>query len=240
MAGEKVEVRLEPSAPARPTAAEPARVVWEDPLALVADKPADLLVHGDGTGAETLSDRVQAHLAAEGSRAVAQAVQRLDVETTGLVLFSKTEQFQPAFDALVAGGAMRKRYLAEVSGCFPEGDTVIERPLGRDRHDARRMRVSPTGKASLTRVTQLETRDGRSLLLVELGTGRRHQIRVHLASLGFPVVGDALYGGERSDEGLMLHAWEERFTHPVTGEKLCLRTPWPERFHGWDAPLPGN
>ena len=100
--GEKVEVRLEPSTPARPTAAEPARVVWEDPLALVADKPADLLVHGDGTGAETLSDRVQAHLAAEGSRAVAQAVQRLDMETTGLVLFSKTEQFQPAFDALVA------------------------------------------------------------------------------------------------------------------------------------------
>ena len=73
-AGETVEVMLEPSASARPTATESARVVWEDPLALVADKPADLLVHGDGTGAETLGDRVQAHLAAEGSRAVAQAV----------------------------------------------------------------------------------------------------------------------------------------------------------------------
>jgi len=109
-----VEVLLEPSATTRPVTAAPASVVWEDPLALLADKPAGLLVHGDGTGAETLSDHVQAHLAAEGSCAVAQAVQRLDVETTGLVLFSKTEQFQPAFDALVAGNSMRKRYLVEV------------------------------------------------------------------------------------------------------------------------------
>jgi len=234
-AGETVEVLLEPSATARPTTAAPADVVWEDPLALLADKPAGLLVHGDGTGAGTLSDRVQAHLAAEGSHAVAQAVQRLDVETTGLVLFSKTEQFQPAFDALVAGNTMQKRYLAVVMGSFPQGETSIEQPIGRDRHDARRMRVSPAGKHSLTRVTRLATENRRSLLLVELATGRRHQIRVHLASLGFPVVGDTLYGGARSEAGLMLHAWEERFVHPVTGEALCLRTPWPARFGSWEA-----
>lgn len=234
-AGETVEVLLEPSATARPVTAASASVVWEDPLALVVDKPAGLLVHGDGTGAETLGDRVQAHLAVEGSRAVAQAVQRLDVETTGLVLFSKTDQFQPAFDALVAGGSMQKCYLAEVMGDFPGGKTSIEQPIGRDRHDARRMRVSPTGKRSITRVTRLATKDRRSLLLVELATGRRHQIRVHVASLGFPVVGDTLYGGARSEAGLMLHAWEERFVHPVTGEALCLRTPWPARFGSWEA-----
>jgi len=234
-AGETVEVLLEPSATTRPVTAAPASVVWEDPLALLADKPAGLLVHGDGTGAETLSDRVQAHLAAEGSCAVAQAVQRLDVETTGLVLFSKTEQFQPAFDALVAGNSMRKRYLVEVMGSFPWGETSIEQPIGRDRHDARRMRVSPAGKHSLTRVTRLAMENRRSLLLVELATGRRHQIRVHLANLGFPVVGDTLYGGARSETGLMLHAWEERFVHPVTGETLCLRTSWPVRFGSWEA-----
>ena len=86
------------------------------------------------------------------------------------------------------------------------------------------------GKPAETRVTRLAQRGARSLLLVELVTGRRHQIRVHLASLGFPIVGDALYGGARSTSGLLLHAWSEDVTHPVTGRCLHLETAWPERL----------
>ena len=100
-------------------AAQQALVVARDAYFLAADKPAGLLVHGDGTGAATLTDQVTAYLRAHGSDAVPQAVQRLDVPTTGLVLYSLDKATQPAFDALVAGHDMRKRYLAVVSGVWP-------------------------------------------------------------------------------------------------------------------------
>ncbi|MCH3948632.1 MAG: RluA family pseudouridine synthase [Olsenella sp.] len=232
-AGDVVDVTLaRPAAmPTRPNL-PPATIIYQDSVCLAAEKPAGILVHGDGTGAPTLTERVRVSLARQGMAANPQAVQRLDVETTGLVLFSLAEEFQPAFDALVAGHAMHKRYLAEVSGAFPDSVTTIEKPIGRDRHDARRMRVCRPGQGqpALTRVRVLERRGNRTLLLVELGTGRHHQIRVHLSSLGFPLVGDALYGGRRDPRGLMLHALEEEFDHPVTGAHVLLRTEVPERF----------
>lgn len=212
------------------------RAIYEDEVLLAWDKPAGILVHGDGTGARTLTDVVAEHLAAGGRAGVRpQAVQRLDVETTGLVLFSLDRSAQPALDAQVAGHGMRKRYLAVVAGRFPWGERDVRAPIGRDRHDARRMRACRPGrgKPAQTHVRRLAAAAGRTLLLVELGTGRRHQIRVHLASLGFPIVGDALYGGARSSAGLLLHAWREELDHPVTGERLRLETPWPERL--WPA-----
>lgn len=232
-AGDVVDVALARQA-AMPTPPDvpSATIIYQDSVCLAAEKPAGILVHGDGTCAPTLTDRVRVSLARQGVAVNPQAVQRLDVDTTGLVLFSLAEEFQPAFDALVAGHAMRKRYLAEVSGAFPGDVTIIEKPIGRDRHDARRMRVCRPGQGqpALTRVRVLERRGSRTLLLVELGTGRRHQIRVHLSSAGFPIVGDTLYGGRRDPRGLMLHALEEEFDHPVTGAHVLLRTEVPERF----------
>lgn len=206
-------------------------IIYEDEFLLAVDKPAGLLVHGDGTGALTLTDLVREHVERSGRPSSGvQAVQRLDVDTTGLVIFSLDKAIQASLDAQVAGRGMRKRYLAVVRGRFPAGTTRIDRPIGRDRHDARRMRVSEGGKPALTVVEMLGEARGCSLLSVELGSGRRHQIRVHLASRGFPIVGDALYGGARSREGLMLHALEERLVHPVTGAELLLRTELPARF----------
>ena len=236
-AGDELEVSLAPTHEPGPAAAMRAEVLWEDPFVLAALKPAGILVHDDGVGdpAATLTARVQAHLAAEGSPAVAQALQRLDVPTTGIVLFSKTEQLQPAFDALVSGGGLQKRYLAVVRDAIPAGTTnSLDAPIGRDRHDAHRMRVSPTGKPALTVAQALASAGGTTLMLVELGSGRRHQIRVHLAHAGHPIVGDALYGGSSTagahGAGLMLHCWEEAFVHPVTGEHIAIEAPWPERF----------
>jgi 23S rRNA pseudouridine1911/1915/1917 synthase len=210
------------------------RVIYCDPSLLVVDKPAGILVHGDGTGARTLSDLVADLLAERGEDPRVQAVQRLDMETTGLVLFSRDKATQPALDAQIARHEMRKRYLVLIEGRLRAdgGDEWldIEAPLGRDRHDSHRMRVNPRGKASHTRVHTLARKNGRSLLLVELLTGRRHQIRVHLAHLGHPIVGDTLYGGVRNASGLMLHALELTLTHPATGELLELRTETPERF----------
>lgn len=218
-----------------------AEVLYEDPFMLAANKPAGLLVHssGDGGPRPTLTDLVRAHLHAIGSSAAnrAQAVQRLDVETTGVVLFSKTRELQPRFDALVAGHDIKKYYLAVIPGRLERSTIRIDEPIGHDRHDAKRMRVSPSGKRSVTIVSQLDYSEGFSLVRCQLLTGRRHQIRVHLAYLGYPIVGDTLYGGPRSAGGLMLHAASESFEHPITGEPVHIEAPWPTRFSAFFTPL---
>ena len=239
--GEELAVEPRVTRAAGPASALPVRVLWEDDFALAVDKPQGILVHADGTGAPTLTDRVQGHVASRGLACVPQALQRLDVDTSGVVLFSKTEEFQPLFDALVAhgeaeGGA-RKTYLAVVRGAFAQERATYAWPLGRDRHDARRMRVSAGGQEALTHVRRLAISPGgaHSLLAVVLGTGRRHQIRVHLAHAGFPIVNDALYGRRESGAGLMLHAALEEFAHPLTGERVRACAGWPERFDAYFA-----
>lgn len=232
--GETIELAL----PTSPVSAsgdarvpQPPKIVYQDRVLCAVDKPQGLLVHGDGSGADTLTARLAASLAKRGFPGLPQAVQRLDVETTGLVLFSLADELQPMLDAQVAGHQMSKRYLAIVRGSLPKDDWLeLDGPIARDRHDARKMRVGRTGKPSLTRVRTLAHSGGRSLVLVELLSGRRHQIRVHLAHAGHPIVGDALYGGQPAKEGLMLHAFEERLIHPVWRTPLDLRTAWPARF----------
>lgn len=206
--------------------------IYADPWLLAVDKPAGLLVHGDGTGARNLADMVRE----AAGIACAQPVQRLDTETTGLVLFSLDKAVQPVLDAAVASGGVRKRYVALVAGSLTGGERTIEAAIGRDRHDARRMRVSKTGKPAATIVRPLARYGNATLVELELLTGRRHQIRVHMASLGHPVVGDALYQGPAGKRGLMLHAFEERLVHPMTGDELLLHTAWPPRFAGTPVP----
>ena len=213
-------------------------VLYEDDFLLALDKPAGVLVHGDGTGQPTLSDAACGILARHEALLAPQAVQRLDVPTTGVVLFSKAVEFQGLFDALVADHArMTKRYLAAVPGVYPRVHDRIEAPIGRDRHDARKMRVclAGTGQDSCTEVERRAVApDGSaSLLLVTLRSGRKHQIRVHLAHRGFPILGDVLYAAGGASRGaLMLHAYSESFTHPVTGSPVTITAPSVARFEG--------
>lgn len=237
-------------------------IIYQDSYILAVNKPAGIIIHSDGTShageragmcaAETLTEYVRVYLENNGCMQQAQDVQalhRLDKNTTGIVLFSLDKETQPLFDELIRSRNVHKTYLAVVKGEFPEGEQDITLPIGRDRHDARRMRVSKTGKPALTHVRRLEVqRRGqsmRSLMLAELGTGRKHQIRVHFSALGFPIVGDGLYGRTSptrtaafTQVSLMLHAYELSFVHPVTGESLVLKTEWPSRFTGWSVQNP--
>ena len=237
-------------------------IIYQDSYILAVNKPAGIIIHSDGTShageragmcaAETLTDLARVYLENNGCVQQAQDVQalhRLDKDTTGIVLFSLDKETQPLFDELIRSRNVHKTYLAVVKGEFPEGEQDITLPIGRDRHDARRMRASKTGKAALTHVRRLEVQrrgqSTRSLMLAELGTGRKHQIRVHFSALGFPIVGDGLYGRTSptrtaafTQASLMLHAYELSFVHPVTGESLVLKTEWPSRFTGWSVQNP--
>lgn len=225
-------------------------ILYQDEYLLAVNKPAGIIVHADGTHEPSLTDVVcEKLLALESSREVdlsqVQALNRLDKETTGIVLFSLKKETQPQFDQLIASKELSKEYLAAVKGAFEVNKLLIDKAIGKDRHDAQKMRVSATGKPSQTEVRLIKVASSvqgqtQSLLLVNLLTGRKHQIRVHLSSLGFPLVGDALYGGvlslqreakkKHKVQPLMLHAYRVGFIHPVTGAKIVIKTDIPERF----------
>ena len=222
------------------SALSPDDILYEDSWLIAVNKPAGIIVHGDGTGTVTLTDQVRALLAQRhGADAPcvreAQALQRLDRDTCGIVLFCTQKAAQPHFDALIARHELRKEYLAVVEGRVPWQMRSFDEPLGRDRHDARKMRVSPAGKTALTHARKLgEKRLGKrscTLLSVEIETGRKHQIRVHLSQAGYPLVGDALYNPAclgTHTEPFMLQAHRVTFTHPVTGAHVQVTAPTPD------------
>ena len=225
-------------------------ILYQDEYLLAVNKPAGIIVHADGTNEPSLTDVVCEKLSdlespTEADLSQVQALNRLDKETTGIVLFSIKKETQPQFDQLIASKELSKEYLAAVKGAFEPNKLLIDKAIGKDRHDAQKMRVSATGKPSQTEVRLIKVTSSaqgqiQSLLLVNLLTGRRHQIRVHLSSLGFPLIGDTLYGGVSSlqrgakkkhkQQPLMLHAYRVEFIHPVTGVKIVIKTDIPERF----------
>lgn len=225
-------------------------ILYQDEYLLAVNKPAGIIVHADGTHEPSLTDVVCEKLRALESLSridlsQVQALNRLDKETTGIVLFSLKKETQPQFDQLIASKELSKEYLAGVKGAFNPNTLLIDKAIGKDRHNAQKMRISATGKPSQTEVRLIKVASSvqgqtQSLLLVNLLTGRKHQIRVHLSSLGFPLVGDALYGGvlslqreakkKHKVQPLMLHAYRVGFIHPVTGAKIVIKTDIPERF----------
>lgn len=229
--------------------------LYQDDYLLAVNKLAGMIVHADGTNELSLTDLVCEKLRTlESSNKIdlsqIQALNRLDKETTGIVLFSLKKETQSQFDQLITSKELSKEYLAVVKGDFGLNKLLIDKAIGKDRHDAQKMRISNTGKPSQTEVRLIKAVSSaqgqtQSLLLVNLLTGRKHQIRVHLSSLGFPLVGDVLYGGMSSlqrrtkkkhkAQPLMLHAYRVEFIHPVTSAKIVIKTDIPERFSYFDV-----
>lgn len=237
--GDEVAIAVEPAAPAVPQP-EPdllLRVVHEDADVVVVDKPAGLVVHpGAGTPGGTLVNAALARypeLAAVGEADRPGVVHRLDKGTSGLLVLARSREAYTGLVAQLAAHEVRRDYLALVWGHPDAPAGVVDAPIGRSARQPTRMTVSARGREARTRYRVRETFTEPvdvALLDCELETGRTHQIRVHLAAIGHPVVGDGAYGGERSSLPAprpLLHARRLRFTHPVTGAPIDCSAPVP-------------
>lgn len=217
---------------------EPVDVIYEDDYCLVADKPPFLLVHNDGETPDNLQSRVNGFLSAEGWPFAAQAVNRIDREASGLVLFCKNPLFQNWFDRQMEERKTEKEYYAVLEGLLERRHVDINNPIGKNRHEAEKMIVYPQGKPSHTHLERIARRGSRTLVKASITTGRKHQIRVHTAHQGHPVVNDKLYGKPADDRGLLLQSHKLVFQQPVTEQKITVEVPMDTRFKEFAARRP--
>jgi 23S rRNA pseudouridine1911/1915/1917 synthase len=239
--GQRIDVDLVPTAESRAFRPESIglAVVFEDEQVLVIDKPAGLVVHpAAGHWGGTLLNALLAHHRGAAVLPRAGIVHRLDKDTSGLMVVAKTLPAMTALSRAIAAREVGREYLALAHGEVPTESMTIDAPIGRDPRSRVRMAVTASGKAARTDVRRIAVGDRVTALRCTLHTGRTHQIRVHLASRGHPLVADALYGG-RPLLGLTrqaLHATQLRLVHPVTLSPLCFDAPPPADFaQAWHA-----
>lgn len=250
-AGQEVVVTVPPAPPQALTPeAIPLSVVYEDADVLVVDKPAQMVVHpGAGRRSGTLAHALLAHApstAGVGGAGRPGIVHRLDKGTSGLLVVAKRPGAYAGLTKQLAARQVMRRYLALVHGKVRRSEGVIDAAIGRHPRQRTRMAVLPPsrGKRAVTHWRVLERLDGFTYLEARLETGRTHQIRVHLASLGHPVVGDQTYRLRSTPriadptlaalveglDGVALHASSLAFTHPATGGRLEFTSPLPYRI----------
>jgi 23S rRNA pseudouridine1911/1915/1917 synthase len=252
--GSRVRVEIPPAQPVEIVAEDiPLSVVYEDGSLLVVDKPAGMVVHpAPGHRQGTLVNALLHHvrdLSGVGGRLRPGIVHRLDRDTSGLLVVAKTDAAHHGLADALRERQVKRLYLALAWGHIQESPLTIDAPIGRDPRNRKKMAILETGRRAVTRVRVRERWNQAEILDVALKTGRTHQIRVHLAHIGHPVVGDAVYGsgwerGMRSGEGTwsrdlarrvprqFLHAAELAFDHPLSGERMRFRARIPEDLAG--------
>lgn len=209
----------------------PIEVIYEDEDLLVINKQPGYVVHPTkGHPSHTIANGVMNYMMAKGDSYKIRFINRLDMDTTGLLLIGKNSHCQDDFARQAAAGCVEKRYVALVKGYLSLNEGTIDLPIGKPIDDQVKRAVIPEGYPSITHFRVIE-RYKKPYTLVELllETGRTHQIRVHMAHMGHPVVGDALYGTDDiwMIERQALHAVRLDFNHPVTGARLSLKAPIP-------------
>ena len=237
-------VRVEVPA-AAPTAAQPEDIdldiVYQDADVAVVFKPSGMVVHpaaGNETG--TLVNALLArldNLSGIGGEIRPGIVHRIDKDTSGLLLVAKNDRAHLSLSEQIKAHTVQRAYRAIVIGGFKEDEGTVEGPIGRHPTDRKKMAIVPNGREAHTHWTVLEELRGATLVEAKLTTGRTHQIRVHMASIGHPVLGDPVYGPKKSpypvEGGQLLHAFRLGFIHPTTGEKLLFEAPPEPRFTEW-------
>lgn len=202
-------------------------VLFEDEHFLIARKPQGMNTHPNEPGETgTFINAVIGYLA-ENGHSYGEHIHRLDQGTSGLVIVAKHPAAKNIADRMLEKKLISRNYEAIVNGSVRPAEGVIDEPIGNDRHHATRRRVSPNGQAAVTHYRTIrKENNGNTRLHLTLETGRTHQIRVHLAHIGNPIVGDELYGAEPVMDGTYaLHAYRVSFVHPFTHEKVLVEDP---------------
>jgi 23S rRNA pseudouridine1911/1915/1917 synthase len=228
---------LEPKKPEVLPQDIPIDIVYEDSHLMVVNKPAGMVVHpAPGNYSNTLVNALLAYCDdLSGINGVYRPgiVHRIDKDTTGLLVVAKNENAHRGLAAQLKDHSITRRYVALVEGVLNEDKGIIDAPIGRNPADRKKMAVvQRNSKNAITRFKVIKRYTGYTLIELMLETGRTHQIRVHMAYIGHPVVGDPEYGkkGELGATGQLLHAAALGFIHPVKGEYMVFEAPLPDAF----------
>lgn len=242
--GDKIKIEIEEPRKVNIEAQEiPLNIVYEDNDILVINKQKGLVVHpGAGNWNGTLVNAIMAHcknsLSGIGGELRPGIVHRLDKDTSGLLIVAKNDKAHIAMSEQIKNREVKKTYIALVRGLIAENEATINMPIGRSLKDRKKMAVVKNGKEAITHFKVLnrfttQSNASYTLLEIKIDTGRTHQIRVHMAEIGHPVVGDYVYSNGKNEFGIVgqcLHAKRLEFKHPVTGVHMELETPLPQYF----------
>ena len=241
-AGSEIELVVPEAVPTEVAAQDiPLDIVYEDADVAVVFKPSGMVVHPaagnpDGTLVNALLARLS-NLSGIGGEIRPGIVHRIDKDTSGLLLIAKNDAAHVSLSAQIAAHSVERAYKAIVIGKLKTEEGDVDAPIGRSPRDRQKMAIVPDGREARTHYRVLAPLKGASYLECVLSTGRTHQIRVHMAALGHPVLGDPVYGPKKSPYpvtgGQLLHAYRIAFTHPVTGERLRFEAEPEPRFTEW-------
>lgn len=216
----------------------PLDVIYEDDDIIVINKAKGMVVHPangnpDGTLVNAVMNICKDSLSGIGGEIRPGIVHRLDKDTSGLIIVAKNDKAHINLSEQIKNREITKKYVALVRGVIKENHATIDMPIGRSSKDRKKMAVRKDGKNAVTHFEVLKRYNGYTLLDIKIDTGRTHQIRVHLAEIGYPVVGDEVYSNGKNPfgvKGQMLHAKSLEFKHPITGKNMKLEAPIPEYF----------
>lgn len=216
----------------------PVEIIYEDNDIIVVNKPKGMVVHPangnpDGTLVNAIMSICKDSLSGIGGEIRPGIVHRLDKDTSGLLIVAKNDKAHINLSEQIKNREITKKYIALVRGVIKENEATIDMPIARSDKDRKKMAVNKTGKKAVTHFKVIKRYKDYTLLDIKIDTGRTHQIRVHMAEIGYPVVGDIVYSNGKNPFGVvgqMLHAKSLDFVHPITGEKLHLEAPIPEYF----------
>lgn len=217
----------------------PIDIIYEDNDIIVVNKPKGMVVHpANGNPDGTLVNAVMAicknSLSGIGGEIRPGIVHRLDKNTSGVIIIAKNDKAHINLSEQIKAHKVKKTYVALVRGIVKENEATINMPIGRSNRDRKKMAVVREGKEAITHFKVIQRYDKYSLLKVNIETGRTHQIRVHLAQIGYPIIGDDTYSNGKNEWGIQgqcLHAKSLEFTHPTTGKKMYVEAEMPKYFN---------